>query len=740
MSVVGKQVTRALESARLRFLFSAAVEALLAGVSAGFGVFLILVAAHALGGVSYELRMAGRLLAGLTFAAVAAGVFWARGYRRASLRALAAAAEAHGGDYGGVLVAAVELLGRSPEAADPVTSVLISEAAEAVERKPIRMHYRPSAVLTKLAVAVFLLGPVIPFAAGPRRFTLALVDCMFPARDVLFRSVASINGVDPSGGNVPADKAVQFTVKYKGWPPEQVFLDVSDGSGERTLSMEKETPGVFRGETVFSRGEVTVRARARVPMIEGSREIAGEKYTLTALPVARLTALSHSVKLPFEGIGPYSAGGGDVVAPAGSVVSVTAAADVRLKSLSVEGVVADNATVEGSTAGFSFVVEKTTTYRLQPVPVEGFAGETSVFRVVTASDQPPAVAGALVDAGVKVVVMDDWGIDVVRLKVVGPSGGTWEREIYEGGGRVVRETIATADVATEGSGKYLVQAVASDTAMPEPHVVSGPLLTVEYTAPEEEDPLLASLPPRPNRYLSSPPPEESSDSEASSGAENSPGRGEGNSGGDDRRLESLGEGDASNGGAGGEDRTQDTGEAPRYAGPHAAQGDVDDDEPSGGDTGAQGNPGSGNGETSSLSTPEGGVAGMGEGTDGGGSPDSGDGGGSGRSGGGTGGKPVDGGRPTGNETGPTPVHAETVDNERVESLDVSPEEITGMKLDIPANVGTGQAGEEAARHVDVRFAGASIPAADLERVPASYRMIVRLYWQKVGGNLAASEE
>jgi len=91
---------------------------------------------------------------------------------------------------------------------------------------------------------------------------------------------------------------------------------------------------------------------------------------------------------------------------------------------------------------------------------------------------------------------------------------------------------------------------------------------------------------------------------------------------------------------------------------------------------------------------------------------------------------VDGGRPTGNETGPTGVFKETVDKERVESVDVNPEEVKGIVLNVPPNKGSGKEMEEAERVITADVAASKLGTLELERVPEVYRNVVRLYWEK----------
>jgi hypothetical protein len=735
MTVVVRPLERALRALRARFLGVAVLDGILAGISAGVAVFLTGVILHAFGGLSYSARIVSLVLSVIAFAGVFSAVFWARGIRRCSLEGLAARAEVESKTYGGVLVAAAEML-KSSAPRDAVADALLADADKMVAEKPPSIEYKPSGMLMKATVAIFLLGPIIPFAAGPGRFALAVVDCLFPEREALFGAVARFESVEPGSGDIPAEQAMDIKVNYFGWPPKHADLRVVDSRGERMVALTKVRPGLFLAKAVFPKGLVEIQPSAVVPIIEGTKEIVGEEIELRAVPVARIIAVSQRIELPFAGFEPVLAGGGDVVAPAGAKVSVTVTADVPLKSLRIAGVEPQLLIVEGENARFSFLVEGPGGYSIRPVPAEGYEGEMSSFRIVPTGDSAPVVTNAVVENEIKVVVSDDWGIGKVALTIEPPEGGKRTVDLYEGGARTVKKTLPIGGLFAGGkSGKYLVRAVASDTATPNPHMVEGPLLTIEYTPPEQEDPLLASLPQRPQRYLNSEPPKEQQ-TPPSKGEE--PPKLPPKQSGGDRKLEGLGGGAQGNETSGNPPPGKsETKEPPKYASmPNAPNEQNPNPEP--GKENGGGNAGSKQGENPPPSSPEGGLAGTGEkGGSAGGKPGETGSGGVGRPSDGAGGKPVDGGRPTGNETGPTEVFRETVDKERVESVDVKPDEVKGVALNVPPNKGSGKELEDAERAITADVAASRLGALELERVPEVYRNVVRLYWEKAGGKGAA---
>jgi len=728
MTVAVRPLERALRALRARFLGVAVLEGILAGISAGVGVFLAGATLHAFGGLSYGARVAILAISAAAFLGVFGAVFWGRGIRQCRLARLAARAEMESKTYGGVLVAAAEMT-NSPAPRDAVSNALLADADKMVTEKPPSIEYRPSRMLMKATVAVFLLGPMIPFAAGPGRFALAVVDCLFPEREALFGAVARFESVEPAGGDIPAEQPVEVKVNYFGWPPKHADLRIVDSKGERAMALSKARPGLFVTKVVFPKGPVRIRPSAVVPIIEGSREIIGEEIELRAVPVARIVVVSQRIELPFAGFEPVVAGGGDVVAPAGAKVSVTVTADMPLKTLRIVGVEPQNMSVEGENARFSFFVGGAGGYSIRPVPAEGYEGETSSFRIVPADDFAPVVTDAVVENEIKVVVSDDWGIGKVVLTIEPPEGGKRSVALYDGGGRSIKKTLPIGELFAGGkSGRYLVRAVASDVAKPTPHTVEGPLLNIEYTPPEQEDPLLASLPPRPQRYLNAEAPKEQ-ETPPSKGEEPPKLPPKQSSG--DRKLEGLGGGEQGtepsenppSGGSGAK-------EPPKYAGMPNAPSEQNPN-PEAGKENSGGKPESGQEGTPPPSSPEGGLAGTGEkGGATGGKPGETDTGGIGRPSDGAGGKPVDGGRPTGNETGPTGVFKETVDRERVESVDVKPEEVKGVVLNVPPNKGSGKEMEEAERAITADVAASRLGTLELERVPEVYRNVVRLYWEK----------
>ena len=87
MTVVVRPLERALRALRARFLGVAVLEGILAGVSAGVGVFLTGVTLHAFGGLSYSARIVSLVLSVIAFAGVFSVVFWVRVFARGTCRA-----------------------------------------------------------------------------------------------------------------------------------------------------------------------------------------------------------------------------------------------------------------------------------------------------------------------------------------------------------------------------------------------------------------------------------------------------------------------------------------------------------------------------------------------------------------------------------------------------------------------------------------------------------------------------
>jgi len=71
-----------------------------------------------------------------------------------------------------------------------------------------------------------------------------------------------------------------------------------------------------------------------------------------------------------------------------------------------------------------------------------------------------------------------------------------------------------------------------------------------------------------------------------------------------------------------------------------------------------------------------------------------------------------------------------VDAERIDSLDVTPEEVAQARLDMPPGAVSRPPDEEIERSVKPVLAGERL-IPDLSQIPEVYHPVIRLYWEHI---------
>lgn len=708
-----RRCLRSLGSIRARLVGAALIEGFALAASAWALVFSLEVGVHSVWILSSAARSVLRIL--FIAAAVLAWSAWTafRLKGKVSTRDLVALAEEHDERFKGRLASAIDGI----RSGDPVAALIAQEAASIIDEKPPVVPFRTDRRAVKFTAAVALLCPLLLLAGGPRTLVSAVADCLFPQRESTLEVVFRPGRILPDTEILPANAPIDFEVTYNGWPPVEATLAASEAEGGATIRLSKAKPGFFVGSSEFPPGEAALGASFLLRTLAGEKRVDGPKRRYRFLEPVTLKSIETVVRSPFFEE-PLRAGGLEVLLPPGGDVEVAISAGIPLSRVDIEGAVLE-AEIEGAGAGIILGAAKDTAFRFRLLPVDGLASRWYTYRLVVEEDAPPRLAAFVKGDTLHISCADDWALSRCRIEAQSPDGvkSRSERRLS---GRSASEQVALEKAFPGPPGRYLVTVVVEDAASPEPNRVSSPVLVYERKPDYFDDPLLADLPRKTQRFLARKPPPPPPETEGSSPSESPPP-------GEKRGPETLDSPPPS--GAGAQPPPEGgAGKRPRYAGPSSSGREAEDrPEPPPDSGGAGGEPE----HKRPPSLPEGGVAGKGEGGGGvSGSQDEGaEPGNVGVPGGGRQ-APVDGGQKSGYETGPTPVFAESVDEERVDDLEVSEDEVAAVRVEHPFAGKGEKPGEEVQRRPgEVGLdgtGGKEEEPFDVSLLPARYRALLEV--------------
>ena len=308
-------------------------------------------------------------------------------------------------------------LGCSPQ----LVEVVVEQAAEQVGRVDFAPEFpRHQLVRAGRALAVAVGLWLLSVAAAPEAFRGALVRLAAPSGNFAPTRVV----VSPGDATVIEGSELRITIGYEGRKPGRVLIGWKDQSAAEWAVRRFQARETRRWEHVFGgiRGRIDYWAqtdRARSPV-----------YRVTVENRPRVAGIEIRYDYPtYTGMPPRIVGEGDISAPVGTRVTVTATATKPLSRASL--VVSDSlemaSDVRAKTAVAAFDVDRSGTYFVRLTDVSGYDNPEPIrYRISATDDAPPRVRltepGVDIELGERVAVdlraegVDDFGFSRLALR------------------------------------------------------------------------------------------------------------------------------------------------------------------------------------------------------------------------------------------------------------------------------------------------------------------------------------